>query len=253
MSFFKKALSSIGIGSAKVDTVLLQDQVQPGGVLRGRVEVNGGGIEQQIETIYLQVKTKYEIEKNDAKSHVDAVLGEYALTAPFSIKTGEHREFPFELVMPLTIPLSIGHTTIWIQTGLDIKQAVDPTDTDHLHVTADALQITVLNALEQLGLRLHEAKCVEAPHHLRLPCVQEFEFVPQHGSFRGRLDEVELVFVPQGPNQVDLYLEVDRRKRGLSGFLAEAMDLDETRLRVSVFRGQQDIPQMLAQAINRFS
>ena len=64
MSFFKKALSSIGIGSAKVDTVLLQDQVQPGGVLRGRVEVNGGGIEQQIETIYLQVKTKYEIEKN---------------------------------------------------------------------------------------------------------------------------------------------------------------------------------------------
>lgn len=253
MSFFKKALSSIGVGSAKVDTILLQDHVQPGGVLRGRVEVRGGGIEQQIDTIYMQVKTQYEIEKDDAKSHRDAVLGEYALTKPFSIKAGENREFPFELILPLTLPISIGRTTVWVQTGLDIKQAIDPTDTDHLHVTPDELQVTVLDSLAKMGLQLHEAKCVEAPHYLRLPCVQEFEFVPQYGSFRGRLDEVELVFVPQGPNQVDLHLEVDRRKRGLSGFLAEAMDLDETKLRVSVFRGQKDIAQVLAQVINRFS
>lgn len=253
MSFFKKALSSIGIGSAKVDARLRDDRVSPGGVVSGVVDIRGGGVDQQIGTIYMLVKARVEAGDDEKKVQYEATLGEYALTQTFTLKAGENKEIPFEVTMPLHLPLTVGHSQVWIQTGLDIKQAVDPTDTDYLRVVPDALQHAVFDSLERMGLRLREAKCIEAPHFLRLPCVQEFEFVPQHGAFRGRLDEVELFFVPNGPNELDLFFEIDRRKRGLSGLLSEAMNLDETKVRLTLHRGQRDIYEAIAQVIARFS
>ena len=52
MSFFKKVLSSVGIGAAKVDTILLNESCEPGGELEATVMIQGGDIEQQIDSIY---------------------------------------------------------------------------------------------------------------------------------------------------------------------------------------------------------
>ncbi|MED4604324.1 sporulation protein, partial [Paenibacillus validus] len=53
MSFFKKMLASVGIGSAKVDTELDSSQVSVGGAISGVVRVQGGSTEQQVDRIYL--------------------------------------------------------------------------------------------------------------------------------------------------------------------------------------------------------
>ncbi|MBY0096706.1 sporulation protein [Mesobacillus maritimus] len=256
MSLFNKALASIGIGSAQVDTKLEKDKVTPGGEIRGVVHIKGGNTEQKVDEIYLGLNTTYLKESNDRKINVPVVIDRFRLNEPFTIGPGETKEIPFSFVLPLDVPISIGRTKIWVSTALDIKNAVDPSDKDYLHVIPNRLMDAVLNGVEDLGFRLREADCEQAPYRLRkrLPFIQEFEFVPVMGSFRGRLDELELVFFQVSENETEIYMQVDRRARGLGGFLSEALEMDESNIRFTVT--SSDIPglrQKLETIINKYS
>jgi len=256
MSLFNKALASIGIGSAQVDTKLEKDKVTPGGEIRGVVHIKGGNTGQKVDEIYLGLNTTYLKESNDRKINVPVVIDRVRLNEPFTIGPGETKEIPFSFVLPLDVPISIGRTKIWVTTALDIKNAVDPSDKDYLHVIPNRLMDAVLNSVEDLGFRLREADCEQAPYRLRkrLPFIQEFEFVPVMGSFRGRLDELELVFFQVSENETEIYMQVDRRARGLGGFLSEALEMDESNIRFSVT--SSDIPglrQKLETIINKYS
>ncbi len=152
--------------------------------------------------------------------------------------------------------LTLGRTKVWVATGLDIKNAVDPTDKDYLKVIPSPLAEAVLNVMEELGFRLREVECEEAPYRLRrrLPFVQEFEFVPITGSFRSKLDEVELVFFPASLSETEIYMQVDRKARGLGGFLAEALEMDESHVHFTVrSEDVSSLTEKIRAAIKRFS
>ncbi|SEN79597.1 sporulation-control protein [Mesobacillus persicus] len=256
MSLFNKALASIGIGSAQVDTKLEQDTVVPGGEIRGVVHIKGGSTEQKVDEIYLALNTTYLKESNDRKFNVPVVVDRFRLNEPFTVGPGETKEIPFSFILPLDVPISIGRSKIWVTTSLDIKNAVDPTDKDYLKVVPNKLMDSVLTAVEDLGFRLREADCEQAPYRLRkrLPFIQEFEYVPVMGSFRGKLDELELVFFPASENEVEIFMQVDRRARGLGGFLSEALEMDESNIRFTVT--SSDLPNLkekLESTINRYS
>ena len=255
MSFFNKVFASVGIGSAKVDTRLEKDRVKPGEEVRGIVQVRGGSMEQQIDDIYLSLHTTYIKESDDKKYTATAQIDRFRLTQSFLIKANETKEIPFTFRLPIEMPLSMGRTKVWVATGLDIKNAVDPTDKDYLTVLPTPLMEGIFNAVTDLGFRLREAECEEAPRHLRrhLPFVQEFEFVPASGPFRGRLDELELVFYPNNENEVEVLMQVDRRARGLGGFLSQAMGMDETYVRMNIHAS--DLPalkQKIQTAVERY-
>ncbi|MEH7113514.1 sporulation protein [Neobacillus niacini] len=256
MSFFDKVFASVGIGSAAVDTKLERDSYMPGETVKGVVEIRGGKVEQQVDDIYLTLNTTYLKESDDKKYNVTAAIDRFRITSPFVIGKNERKEIPFSFQLPLDTPLSIGRSKIWVTTGLDIKNAVDPGDKDYLQVIPNQLMNAVLHAVDSLGFRLREADCEQAPRHLRgrLPFVQEFEYVPTSGPFRGRLDELELVFRPAGNGGLELLLQVDRRARGLGGLFAEAAGMDETNVRLTVTNA--DIPnlqQQIHSVIQRFS
>jgi sporulation-control protein len=256
MSFFNKMFASVGIGSATVDTKLEKDTYMPGEEVRGVIVVTGGNVDQDISDIYLSLNTFYLKESNDRKTNVAASIERYRLTEPFSITKNDRKEIPFSIKLPEDTPLSIGRTNIWVTTGLDIKNAIDPSDKDYLKIIPSALVTSVFQSMEDLGFRLREAECEEAPHRLRrrFPFVQEFEFVPISGPFRGRLDELEIIFYPSSQKSMDLLLQVDRRARGLGGLLAEALEMDETNVRMTV--SAEDIPyltQKLQSAIQQYA
>ncbi|KAB2333548.1 sporulation protein [Bacillus mesophilum] len=244
MSFFNKMLASVGIGSAKVDTKLESDKVMPGSEVRGIVEIQGGNTEQHISDIYLTLNTTYIKESDDKKVNVTGQIERYHITEAFTLNANERREIPFSFILPLDTPLSYGRTKVWLATGLDIKNAVDPTDKDYITVIPNELVNAVLHAVSNLGFRMREVECEQAPHRLRkrLPFIQEFEFVPISGSFRGRLDELEIVFFPVSLNQTEILMQVDRKARGLGGFLSEALSMDESNLRLMIH--QSDIPNL---------
>lgn len=256
MSFFNKVFASVGIGSAAVDTKLEKDTYMPGETVQGVVEIRGGKVDQQVDEIYLTLNTTYLRESDDRKYTVTAAIDRFRLTTPFTIRANERKEIPFTFQLPYDTPLTIGRSKVWVATGLDIKGGVDPSDQDQIRVVPNPLMSAVFNAIDNLGFRIREADCEEAPRRLRgrLPFVQEFEFVPTSGSFRGRLDELEVVFFPSGNGALDIMFQVDRKARGLSGLFSEAMGTDETNVRISVTNA--DIPyvaQKIQTVIQRYS
>lgn len=244
MSFFNKMLASVGIGSAKVDTKLESDTVIPGGEIRGVVEIQGGNVEQRIDDIYLTLNTTYIKETDDKKYTVPAQIDRFRITESFLLMANERKVIPFSFILPPDTPLSVGRTKVWIATGLEIKNAVDPTDKDYLRVVPNQIMDSVLQAINGLGFRLREAECEQAPHRLRrrLPFIQEFEFVPSSGPFRGRLDELEITFFPVSAYEIEILMQVDRKVRGLSSLFSEALNMDESNIRFTVNQG--DIPHM---------
>ena len=252
---FNKLLRSIGIGGAKVDTILANRTCIPGGVIEGEVRIYGGNAAQDIETIYLSLMTDYEVEVDDHKIRKSVDLGRVRLTDRFSVQANQELVMPFRIPVPLTTPVTMGKSAVWVQTGLDIKSAVDPQDRDLLDVRPHPLVDAFIASAERIGLRLYKVDSEKATYRHAgngMPFVQEFEFRPFGGEFRGRLDEIEAVFqlTEAGAN---VTLQVDRRARDLGSFFAEAAGLDESYTGFSYTQADlANLDNILANAIRRY-
>lgn len=256
MALFNKVLAQIGIGAATVDAKLVKAQLTAGDKIEGTIEVYGGNTDQNIDCIYLRLYTTYVREVDDKKIKENVVLNSFKINDPFTIQPGETKAIPFSFDLPIDTPVTMGNTRVWVTTGLDIKNAIDPRDIDHVEVLPNPIIQASINAMSEIGFRLRQVECEEAPYRLRrrLPFMQEFEFVPTKGAFYGKLDEVELTFLPDGPNRFEVFMEVDRRARGIAGLFAEALDMDESIVRFHVT--DQEIPklkQMFQNVIQRYS
>lgn len=236
MSFFNKMLASVGIGSAQIDTKLEKDRLKPGEMISGSIEVRGGNVEQNIDSLYLNVYTNFIRETDDRKVTDVANIGHFFISESFTIKPGALKEIPFSFQLPYDTLVTYGKTKIWVATGADIKSSVDPTDKDYIKVDPGNLAAAVINSIYDIGFRLRNVDCEAAPRFLRtsLPIIQEFEFVPYSGPFRGKLDELEMTFFNQSEHQVDILMEVDRKARGLTSLFSEVLEMDESKVRLTV-------------------
>ncbi|MGB1238265.1 MAG: sporulation protein [Pseudomonadales bacterium] len=258
MSFFKKVLSSVGIGSATVDAVLHNSQVTPGELLSGTVEVKGGSTEQQINHIELHLCCNYFSEESytddDDNEHTrviehTATIAHARVSEGFKLQSEEALSFDFEFQLPSFTPLSLGKSQVWLETDLDIDYALDKSDRDVVHVVPNEAQAAVLDAMTQLGFGLVEVEC-EQSRQLGGEFVQEFEFKAQGGDFRGRVDEVEMLLV-NADHQLEILLEVDRRARGLGGLFAEMLGRDESQMWLHLHHSDLDqAAELLYQAID---
>lgn len=259
MSMFKRMLASAGIGAAKVDLMLHQDTVSAGDTITGVVQIQGGRVDQKVDDVYAFVKTRYVKEYNDSKTNLEATIAKILLAEKFTVEANQVYEFPVSFQLPPFTPATMGRTPVWIHTGLDIKEALDPTDQDHLQVMPHPHSAIILDAVDLLGFRLREVSCEYAPHYGKtfgLPFIQEFEFTPA-SMFRGQLDELEIIFYPD-EDGVGLLLQVDRKARGLAGLFAEALDADESFVRLRFDRnelasGAHYIADRLADTIRKYA
>lgn len=248
MGFFKKMLSSVGIGSAKVDTVLERETFTPGEMLEGVVKITGGSTEQEISGLYFSIQSTYEdveiVEVDDEEEERDvtniAVLDKFKIADEFTIAPGDEEEIDIAFQLPYTTPLTMGKTKVWISTGLDIKKAIDKGDRDYINVAPEPFVQAFINSMKELGFNLVEVDCEAVSDSWRsLPFVQEFEFKPMHGPFVGRVKEVETIFFPE-EDYLEVYMELDRRSKGLQSMLALVMGEDETCVRLDFER--DDLP-----------
>ncbi|WP_113929304.1 sporulation protein [Bacillus sp. P14.5] len=256
MSFFNKVFASVGIGAASVDTKLEKTSYTGGERVSGIVEVKGGNVEQEVDSIYLMLYTTYIRESDDKKYTDSACIEKVQISEPFVIKASETKQFPVSFELPFETPVTVGNTRVWVATGLDIKNAVDPKDKDYIEILPNDMINSVFTSLERLGFKLRKADCEQAPRHLRgrNPFVQEFEFIPASGVYRSRLDELEVVFLNQSPSSLTILFEVDRKARGFGGFLAEALEMDESMVKMTI--SASDIPaidEKITKVLDQFS
>lgn len=242
MSFFKKMLASVGIGNVDIDTQFHTDAFIPGELVEGVIIAKGGKVEQKADKIYFQIMTEYlkpvETDANrDGRSEVrmqkeTIVVANILLAESLVFPPGETMEIPFHFVLPHETPISIGVSPIWIRTGMDIDNAIDPSDRDDIEVLTHPHTAIIFDALEELGFHLHQAEneyYLQRDYHL--PFIQKFEFVPyQNGEYRNSVDELELIFYPN-EDGIEIILEFDRKTRGFRGLLSDMLDTDESRHR----------------------
>ncbi|WP_018692365.1 sporulation protein [Algicola sagamiensis] len=262
MSFLKKMLSSVGIGAATVDTEIDHVEAIPGEAITGTIYIKGGHSTQKINKIDLELFCNYFVEvthtDDNDEPYTEVVerqhrLASYHLEDSFEIHEDEEKELSFSIPLPENAPISISKTICWLETNLDIPIALDPTDRDTIEVIPNTLQQGLLEAMNTLGFQLNEAECEGSDKRQfgDLPFVQEFEFKPISGEFIGRVKEVELVMKPEADRLV-LYMEIDRKARGLQGFFAEALDMDETNLKLIIEEDHcEQLPDLIANVIQQ--
>lgn len=224
----KKILASIGIGNATVDTVLPKETVQPGETVPAEVHITGGNVEQEVGTIRFEIETR--CRTDDGYREVD--IDRFTLTEGLTIAPDQEETRSVSIDIPYSTPVTRGRVDVWIETELDISIAVDPEDKDYLTIEPTPRLQAVFDAMDDLGFSLYTAECEVDPYGRYVSgrrFFQEFEFRPNAGQFRDSLDEVELIAQP-GPDQLDLFVEIDRR----GGLLSEMAETDERKVQTSI-------------------
>lgn len=247
---FDKFLSKVGIGAAKLDTVLSNPEVMRGEFLTGEIRMVGGKTAQKINKVYLELYSNYQIEyENDHgdehESTSSFVLHRLNIAEAFTLEAGEEAIWDFEIEVPLYTPITMDHPNVWLRTGLDVSWAWDPKDNDAVCVLADPASERVLAAAEALGFEHAHAsgRCFQMPNPYGAPFVQEFVFHGR-GKMANRVEELEMLIAADN-EQAEIVMEVDRRNHGMGGWIADAMDLDEHKLKFSLGHEQDFSPQDL--------
>lgn len=199
----KQVLSSIGIGAATVDTVLPRADLRPGETVRADVELRGGEATQEIEGIYFALKATVDSE-GESPVHV---LSTFRAPETIELSPGEELTVPVDVELPLWTPLSRGGASVWLETGLDIDWAKDPTDEDRIDVVPDAHLAALFEAVDDLGFALRYSELVDTPYLDDRPFAQEFDFRPT-GSYREDLEELEITVMPRD-DDLRVFVEFD--------------------------------------------
>lgn len=217
---FKKMLSKVGVGGAKVDTLLKDLPVVRGGVLHGEIQIEGGKVEQLVEQVYLELTTSYTYEDEEgAVRNASVILHRMNIAESFELFPRELKTYPFALDVPLVTPITVGKPMTYLRTGLDVKGSVDPKDHDPVAVAPEPATEKLLQAIEALGFvhELDSGDCIDMENPSGVPYVQHFDYRAQ-GEMARRIRELEVLVMPwEDETEFELDIELNSGSFGFGG------------------------------------
>lgn len=196
---FKKLLSSLGIGSAKVNTIVQNPEIRVGEILHGEIHVLPGDVEQTIDQINLHLETNYISKVNESDIKLSFKLVSQKASDLLKIKPGERYNIPFQMQIPYKTPTTFGNQMVYLRTDVEIDMSVDATDHDYLTILPDPLAEEILNELEDLGFHhiVESGICRYEKQEVNIdPFVQTFLMKPSRGKYHQNVKQVELTFKP---------------------------------------------------------
>ncbi|KIZ17962.1 sporulation protein [Streptomyces natalensis] len=234
---FKKLLASLGAGGAKVETVLFEENVVPGGVAQGEVRMQGGSVAQEIQGLSVGLQAVVEVETSDGERRENIEFTKLRVGGAFQVQPEAVHTVPFGLEIPWETPITsflgthLKGMSVGVSTELAIARAVDSSDLDPVSVHPLPAQQAILDAFGRLGFRFKSADLEKGRirgTRQKLPFYQEIEFhAPQ--QYRG-LNQVELSFVAD-EREMDVVLEMDKKPGlftgGSDSYRQFTMDLDD--------------------------
>ncbi len=129
----KKFLSTIGIGSMKVDTIVEQPIIAHGEALSGTIYIDGGQSDQMIEYIKLEVFKRIEGVRVDSDFDVtEDCVAKHTIEMVGSVKSKETRMVPFELMPDERWDSNNEDEKLFLRTSISILNAVDVQDEDEI-------------------------------------------------------------------------------------------------------------------------
>ena len=77
---FKKILASVGIGAAKVDTILETEHLQPGQLFNAQIVISAGDVSQEIAGLDLMLVTRVKVASEDGDYFTNHVIAQWRIT-----------------------------------------------------------------------------------------------------------------------------------------------------------------------------
>jgi len=128
---FEKFLSTIGIGSMKVDTIVDQPKLAHGDTLSGTIYIAGGQSDQVIEFINLEVLKRTEGYREDSDFDVtEDSIAKHTIEMIGSVKSKETRMVPFELMPDERWDCEGDNVKLYLRTSVHITNSLDVHDED---------------------------------------------------------------------------------------------------------------------------
>lgn len=197
LPMFKKIMASLGVGAAKVNLILDDEQCRIGKSIKGRIVIEGGNVDQEIKTLDVDVVLRFTIKGKEFTRVVDTIK----IARDFNSRAKETRELPFDYYLPVHYPISKGSLSYYLITRMDISRAVDTNDTDKLVVLPSREMAVILEAMDNLGFREKIGSGKIGKHG------QEFEYYPTK-VFAEQLKELEFKFYSEDRN-IKMFLELE--------------------------------------------
>ncbi|WP_033541690.1 sporulation protein [Planococcus sp. CAU13] len=130
---FKDFLSSIGIGSMKIDTVVERPHLEEGETLNGTIYLEGGDSDQKIDYIELQVIKLTEGHREDSDFHVlENVITKQTLEFAGSVKSKGTVMQQFDIIPDERWLLENNKSRLILRTTVHILNGVDAMDEDEI-------------------------------------------------------------------------------------------------------------------------
>lgn len=130
---FKDFLSSIGIGSLKVNTVVERPHLEEGETLNGTIYLDGGDGEQTIDFIELNVVKLVEDTRDDSDfDFYETVVAKQSMEFAGSVKSKDTVMQQFEIVPDERWMLENPNAKLILRTIVHVKNGVNAKDEDDI-------------------------------------------------------------------------------------------------------------------------
>ncbi|MEP9851671.1 sporulation protein [Staphylococcus aureus] len=129
---FEKVLTSIGIKSLEINTLIATKSIYPEGEIAGRINIKGGNSEQTINKVVLTLIERYDNPDKDSQFPVlDNELYTYALSNEVTIKPNDNvfEEFKFHIS---DLQCKSNSNSLILKTHVFVSHAVDEYDEDEI-------------------------------------------------------------------------------------------------------------------------
>jgi len=199
----KKIMAKFGVGAATVDLRLDKEAYRLGETATGTIRIEGGNVEQRISELSVIFALKAYIKGQEITRNVANI----PVLRHFVVQPKPHvQEIPFHFELPHDLAISTPHVQYFLQTRLDVEQALDPTDLDRITVLPPVHIEQVIRALELSDFRQ------KADSGKLTPLGQEFAFFPGR-RLSAPVNELEVIFFDT-PDALRLLVELDIAQAG---------------------------------------
>ncbi|WP_028777915.1 sporulation protein [Shimazuella kribbensis] len=244
----KKFLASMGFGAAKVNLQLDQDVVTMGQPITGTILVVGGETKQETEGLSVSLRVSSRYTRGDNVLSVHEKIATISITREkLVLEPGSRLEYPFSFVCPEGLPVSSVNTKYYFETDLDIDNAIDAKDRDHVTVLPSGILKNFLNGFQSLGF-IHYAEGYTGQRD----STQIIQFHPTTWLY-GQYDEIVFSYATNlTDTQITGWFELDKKTRGSLGALADKLDLDEKKGRYTFYSNDLSSVERAKETIQQF-
>lgn len=235
MSIFNKVIASAGFGSAKVNMNLDTQKIYKGGQITGTISILGGKIEQKASKVSLVLMTYTDFKEDNNENRRSIELSRFDIAQDVKIKPNETIQIPFSFVLPNDTPISFRDDMIWLETSLDIKMAIDPSNKNYIQVIPDPFMQRILDVLKKdLKFILTNYENTYFPNNgSHLPIVQVFEFNPTSQLIEN-LYEIKMIFFADDLRGLEIVMEFPKKENDSQDNKHNVRSTDENIIRVLI-------------------